>query len=207
MRSSVRLVLPFLFLLLPIVLLASRGRGVVGVEPGRSATIPIGARGGHPGEEIEGIIQTLDAAGGSLTIADARLGTVAVTIDDSTVIRKGETPWTAAQLAVGMRVHIKASIGADGSYTAAEIIVQDDGSDDGGETEVAGTVLSIDPAAMTFTIDTGDANVTVATDAATEWHGHDLGGLADLHLGDSVEVEGTTQTDGSVLARSVAVED
>jgi hypothetical protein len=67
--------------------------------------------------------------------------------------------------------------------------------------EFTGTIEAI--AAPNLTV----AGRTVVTDARTEIEGlHASIGLADLHVGDVVEVEGTRQADGSVLAQEIQVQ-
>jgi Domain of unknown function (DUF5666) len=293
MRTIVRCLLVAAALCFSLALFADNdhGRGSshgggVAVASGAQAPSPIAGRGGHSGQEIEGIVQSVDSSGGTLTVADERLGTVTVETNESTLIRFGGMVLTMSDLATGMRVHVKASPNVDGTYLATEIIVQDNGSD--GETEVSGTIASIDSTTSSFTVQEADGtivtvatdsstifrighvagtfanlavgdvvevsglaqadgsilarrvmaqppeteeveirgtvasidastsifvvttstgDVTVATDASTRWHGHHIGGLADLLVGDHVEVEGTMQTDGTVLARAVAVGD
>jgi Domain of unknown function (DUF5666) len=292
MRTIVRCLLVVATLCCSLVLFAdndhgrgaSHGSGVV-TSSGSQTPSPIAGRGGHSGQEIEGIVQSVDASGGTLTVVDERLGTVTVETNDSTLIRFGGMVLTLSDVAAGMRVHVKASPNADGTYLATEIIVQGNGSD--AETEISGTIASIDSTTSSFTLQQADGtvvtvatdsstifrighvagtfanlaigdvvevsglmqsdgsilarlvmaqppktqdvqidgtvaaidasastfvvttftgDVTVATDASTRWHGHHIGGLSDLNVGDQVEVEGATQADGSVLARSVAVE-
>jgi hypothetical protein len=75
-------------------------------------------------EQIEGIVTA--NSGGTLTIFDQRLGSVVVNVTSTTIIRKGQTPIPLAQILVGMRVHVKALLETTGTFTALEIIVQDE---------------------------------------------------------------------------------
>lgn len=79
---------------------------------------------GNAVEQIEGIVT--DNTGGTLTIFDRRLGSVVVTIAPTTIIRKGQTPVPPDQILLGTRVHVKALFESTGTYTAIEIIVQND---------------------------------------------------------------------------------
>jgi hypothetical protein len=73
--------------------------------------------------------------------------------------------------------------------------------DDGEEDEFQGAVESISPPDLTV------AGRLVHTDAGTDIKKHgDHITLADIQVGDLVEVEGALQADGSVLARKVRVE-
>ena len=187
-----------------------RGHGVFAIVSGGLAAIPVSPRG-HSGEEIEGLVQSVDGTAGTLTVADQRLGTLNVTTSASTEIRHGGTAIPLAQIQVGWRVHVKGSLQADGTYAATEITVQDEGNGGGGgggETEVQGTIQSIDSVGMSFTVQEQDGTVvTVDTDASTVFTmGGQPASFSDLATGQMVEVEGTTQTDGSVLASHVSIE-
>ena len=63
---------------------------------------------GHAGEEIEGLVQAVDAGAGTLTVHDQRLGAVVVHVDANTVVRKGDASFLLSGIQVGMRVHVKA---------------------------------------------------------------------------------------------------
>ena len=79
---------------------------------------------GNTVEQIEGIVTANN--GGSLTIFDQRLGSVVVTLTPTTVIRKGQSTVPPEEVLIGMRVHIKAVLETTGTYTAVEIIVQNE---------------------------------------------------------------------------------
>jgi hypothetical protein len=73
-------------------------------------------------KELEGLILAVSAS--SITVNNASTGgPVTAAITGSTVIRKGNTRLTAADLKVGQRVHVKTT-GSGDSLTATEIIVQ-----------------------------------------------------------------------------------
>jgi Domain of unknown function (DUF5666) len=77
--------------------------------------------------ELEGVIRTASAT--SLVIFTSKKVEVTVALTPETVIRKGQTPVAAADLKAGMRVHVKAKQEGE-SYSAASVIVQNDGTDD-----------------------------------------------------------------------------
>ena len=110
------------------VVIAPRGSGRPGL-PAQTPTITLTPVPGTPTvtatkvEEIEGIVTAND--GSTLAILDQRLGTVIVNVTGSTIIRKGQTPMTAAEIAIGWRVHVKGLLTSAGTYSALEIIVQD----------------------------------------------------------------------------------
>lgn len=160
--------------------------------------------GGHPGEEIEGRVQTVDAGAGSLTILDQRLGTVTVTTSSTTSIRHGALVLTLAQITPGMEVHVKGVLQGDGTYLASEILVQDLAA---GGTDATGTILSVDSGASTFVLHTSAGDVTVATNDSTIFRKRGkAAAFTDLAAGARVEVKGTVQGDGSILAQEVTID-
>lgn len=164
---------------------------------GNQATI---VPGGHPGVEIEGLVQTVDAGGGTLTVADQRLGTVTIATNDTTSIRHGAVAITLAQITAGMRVHVKATDQGDGTYLATEILVQD--LDIGGSQTVNGTIASIDSGASSFVV---GATTVVTNDATIFEKNGKAAAFSDLATGMHVTVKGTLQGDGSILASLVTI--
>ena len=69
-----------------------------------------------------------------------------------------------------------------------------------------GTVLSLNPAASSFVLQTGKGPVTIRTDASTVFRKGDApAAFSDLEIGEEVYLYGTTQEDGSVLAVKVYI--
>ena len=82
---------------------------------------------GQAKREIEGLITEI--SGNSITVNDASThGPVTAAITSTTVIRKGNQTLTTADLKIGDRVHVKASVNTDSSLTAFEIKLQNPGS-------------------------------------------------------------------------------
>jgi Domain of unknown function (DUF5666) len=77
---------------------------------------------------------------------------------------------------------------------------ENEGDDDGENDDVHGSVKSI--SAPNFTITTNSTDITFVTDANTRFH-DGLNSLSDLKVGDIVEVDSVTQTDGTKLATKV----
>jgi len=185
-------------------------RGTVNV-PSAGATVTIaiaGANavpvsGGHAGEEIEGLVQAV--SGSTLTVLDQRLGAVTIQTDTSTLVRRGDTTIPVSQILVGQRVHVKALLQTGSTYLATEVLLQD--TNVGGSREVSGTVQSVDSGAHSFVVMSGTIAITVKTDSSTMFKKH--GGSAafgDVTVGKTVDVNGTLQADGSVLAKKVTIE-
>jgi len=186
-------------------------RGHVQVPAGSTVAVSVSIHGdqasitpgGHPGEEIEGRVQSVDAGAGSLTILDPRLGTVTVTTSSTTSIRHGALVMTLAQITVGMQVHVKGVLQDDGTYLASEILVQDVAA---GGTTATGTITQIDSGAGTFVVHSSTGDVTIATNASTIFRKHGkAAAFSDLVVGARVEVKGAVQGDGSILAQEVTI--
>jgi len=76
--------------------------------------------------------------------------------------------------------------------------------DSGEMDDVHGSVTSI--AAPNFTIQTKTSTITFATNSSTQFK-DGITSLSQLKVGDIVEVDGTTQTDGTKLATKIGVEE
>jgi hypothetical protein len=183
------------------------------VPAGSTVTITISIVGstaivtprGHAGEEIEGLVQSVNAPGSSFVVLDKRLGAVTVKAESVTLIRHGGTALSFSQIQVGMRVHVKALLQTDASYLATEIKLQDEKI--GGEEDVTGPVASVNTAARSFVVTTVSGPITVKTDSSTTFKKKgSSGSFADVVIGSTVEVDGKLQADGSVLADKVEIE-
>lgn len=194
---------------LPLILSPGMAIDVTIAVSGTSAAL-LGTNTGHVGEEIEGLVASVNSGGGSLTVTDQRLGTVTIMVDGSTLIRHGQTPLQLSDIQVGWRVHVKAALQTDGTYLASEIIVQDEGSGGAGtHQEIEGLVTAVDSGGGTLTVaDQQLGSVTVTVNASTVIrHGQTPMALSDIHVGWRVHVKATVQADGSSLASEVIVQD
>jgi Domain of unknown function (DUF5666)/Carboxypeptidase regulatory-like domain len=186
-------------------------RGRVSVMAGTTTTVTIAIVGssavvapaGHAGEEIEGLVSSIDSD--VLTVLDQRLGAVVVHADGSTLIRSGASAIALTQIQVGNRVHVKALKQEDQSYLATEILLQSDKV--GGNRQVSGSVSSVDSGTGSFVVQSGVGTVKVETNSATTFRRRGSSAtLADVTVGSSVDVNGILQSNGSVLARKVTLE-
>lgn len=189
----------------------ARGRIVLASGAHTTVTIAIVGNGiqtsprGHAGEEIEGLVQAIDPGAGTLTVLDQRLGAVQIRTDGATNVRRGDLSIPLDEIEVGNRVHVKALEEDDGTFLATEIFLQ--GDHVGGSRSFSGTVLSIDAGSGSFVVASNGTNITVDTNTSTRFHRR--GGQAafsDVAVGNGVEVRGTLQADGSVLAQKVTIE-
>ncbi len=131
-------------------------------------------------------------AGNTLTVDG-----VTVHVGSATVIVKGDTTLTLADLKVGDRVLVRGAVQADKSINATRIRVLPREDEPEEEMHVSGKVTAV--GASSFTI--GDT--LIATDAKTEFEGSGFHGLADLKVGDFAFAEVIRQADGSLLAEEV----
>jgi len=189
----------------------ARGHVIVAAGVMNNVTISIvGSRadvvpGGHSGMEIEGLVSAIDSGAGTLTVLDQHLGAVVILTDANTVIRNGDATIPLSQIVIGNRAHVKALQQADGTILATEVDLQSDKV--GGNRELDGSVVTVDSGSSSFVVQAAAGTVTVNTDSSTTFKRR--GGTAsfsDIAAGVHVEVNGTLQADGTVLARKVTIE-
>jgi len=119
--------------------------------------------------------------------------------DATTEFKGGGRSPSFADLSNGDEVHVKGTLRE--GFVQAERINLDDDDDDADEFEAEGAVSGVSGTcpSITFTL----AGKTIRTNASTEFK---HGPCSSIASGDTVEVEGTLQTDGSVLAKKVEIE-
>ncbi len=158
-----------------------------------------------PGAEVE-LRGTIDAISGSDLTVSSRL----VHTDGSTRIKQhgDSVPFSALQ--VGQTVEVEGNEQPDGSVLARKVSIEDegndgdgnDGDDQGGEVNFQGSIQSISGSDLTV-----DGRL-VHTDGSTRIRQHgDTVPFSALQVGQRVEVEGSRQSDGSVLAKKISIED
>lgn len=161
---------------------------------------------GQAKRELEGLVTAISSS--SITVDDASTGgPVTAAIESSTVIRKGNQTLTTNDLKVGDRVHVKASINSDGSLTAFEIMLQDSGNGDGGETkELEGPITAISTTSITVNNASTGGPVTAAITSSTVIRkGNKTLTTNDLHVGDRVHVK-TTGSGDSLTATEILLQ-
>lgn len=146
--------------------------------------------------ELSGVIQSINAP-------RFQVGDRSVVTDAATRFNGKGRIQSVADLRVGDRVEVKGTQQSDGSVLAREV-KREEGADDDhdGEAELKGRIESISPTSLQV------AGKTVRTDASTRIERDDRRiALTDLRVGERVEVKGVRQSDGSILARRIEVED
>ena len=136
-----------------------------------------------------------------LTISTTAGQTLTITVNVTGGQEDGHL--TFSSLRVGANIQVHGTTQADMSVLDKTIQLQDSTGDDGGEAELKGKIQSINTGAGTLVV----GGKTVATDSKTRIRRDDKTlTLMDLKVNDSVDIQGTTRTDGTVLATEINVE-
>jgi hypothetical protein len=184
-----------------------------------SVTLESAARTGAGEEELEGRIESLPPtmAAGSLKVAGRT-----VTTNSSTQIRHGSTPVDFDDLEIGYRVHVKGSPSGS-SLLASTIMVQnthtnlpDDDEEDEEEEEddeeqdesasIHGKLMSIGGTSPSLQLVVGTTTVRTSSSTVVRRRG-DVQTLAELRVGMDLHVVGDRQSDGSLDARMIQIND
>jgi hypothetical protein len=116
-----------------------------------------------------------------------------------------------ADLKAGMQAEVGGASQADGSFLAAKVEASNgndaendnDEDDNQQEADVSGAVATV--GASSFTLKDEHGTVTITVSNTTAFDG--VKGITDLKVGMRVEVKGAKQTNGSIAAQRVHVED
>lgn len=136
---------------------------------------------------LEGPVSSVDAAAGTFVVLGQTVTTNSLTVFEDL---------TLDTLAVDARVEVSGFVGADGQLLASFVELDDDAD---GKAELRGEISNLDENAQTFTVRT---QLISYADVA-EW---DLEGAA-LANGLLVEVEGSVNDEGTLVANKVEAED
>src|SRR5262249_6601644 len=150
---------------------------------------------------LRGVVDSVDATKGSFTVSGLKVAT-----DTST---KFANVTGVGDLKAGDRVLVQGTLQTDGSVLARLVVKQqvEDEDEDENENEIEGKITSITQP-DTFVV----AGKTIKVNSSTKFeddHEGPGGGdehmltFADLKVDDFVEVEGTAQADGTILASKV----
>ncbi len=146
------------------------------------------------GHGFTGLITELTADGFTL---EAGMGSYQVVVTDETVF---EDFSDLSELSVGDMVEVEGTLDGD---TIAATRIELKGHDDGDMDSYNGQITAL--AADGFTLVNGMGTWEIVVDDATVYE--DVSGLEGLSVGDMVEVEGTVQEDGSILAARVELKE
>ena len=167
-------------------------------------------RGATPKREYEGVIRSVGTD--SLVMFTSHKEEVTIAIDDLTIIRKGNTTLTLADLKVDDRIHVKATL-KEGVLTALEVKRQnpadeEEGDDEDGEGQTMtanGLVLSQSGSDLVV-MSQPKGEVTVQTDGNTiiKRQGVIIA-VTDIKAGDEVNSMGQRVDASTLLARQIEV--
>jgi RNase P/RNase MRP subunit p29 len=169
-----------------------------------------GARGGEKLYEFEGLIRS--ASPESIVVFTSHQVEVTIALAPETIIRKGQTALTAADLTVDTRVHVKARLAND-AYTAALVIVQNPAGEDDGEDEVPAVQKEYEGRVVAATADTitvftsKKVEVTFTiTDQTVIRRGSATFDMRQILIGMLVHVKATPNADGTNTANLIIVQ-
>ena len=157
--------------------------------------------------DVEGTVSAIDCGANTMTVTTDS-GDVSVTFDSNTVFfTTGHTVSTCDQVQLGDSVEVCGTQGAT-SVLAANVNFEAPEAPETCGDEISGTISAIDCGAntMTVTTDSGDVSVTLTGTTAFFGPHHASAACADAAVGDAVEIEGTLQGDGSIVACKVSFE-
>jgi hypothetical protein len=152
---------------------------------------------GTKGVKVTGAITSINTSARTFVV-----GTQKVSVPVTATIRHGSTTVAFADLKVGDHVQVRGTLNATAVLVASEVKVAGD-DDDADKAELTGAVSALGSTAcptITFTVQAKQ----VSTTATTTFKGITCATVAN---GTVVEVEGTMQADGSVVATHVSLED
>jgi uridine phosphorylase len=156
--------------------------------------------------ELEGPITAVSDT--SITVMNASTAkpeTAAIT--KSTVIRMGNTSLSAKDLKVGDRVHVKTSTNADGTLTATEIMLQNDGQTGGQTMELEGPVTAVSATSITvMNASTAKPETAAITKDTVIRMGNTPLTAKDLKVGDRVHVKTSANADGTLTATEIMLQ-
>ena len=161
-------------------------------------------------KEIEGLVTKI--ASDSITVNDASThGPVTAAINSTTVIRHGNTTMTTDKINVGDRVHVKANVNSDGTFTAFEIMVQNqvtNGGGGGGQTkELEGPITKISSTSISvMNASTKKEETAAITSTTIIRKGNTRLTTDNLKVGDRVHVKTTSASDGSLTATEIMLQ-
>lgn len=164
---------------------------------GSSAVIESQGHGPNNKVELEGRISDLNAAARTFRVDGAF-----VHVPMDTIIRHGSRLFQFSDLMNGDRVHVRGTRVGE-TVEAQQIKLQNPGGPGPNNVELEGTVQGLTgscPSGLQFMLN-GTIVLTGPSTAFTE------GPCSDVENGIEVEVEGTRQPDGNVLASQVEIED
>jgi hypothetical protein len=179
-----------------------------GVQSGQTVTVTVRVTGSSASKIEDGSEVVLRAKVDSVGSSSLVVGGRTVRVDASTrLLDRSNTPIALSSFKAGDFVEAEGYPQTDGSLLAKKVKLEDEEDAGGGggagqDVQFTGSVSSVSPVIV--------AGRTVKTDGSTRYLGRRNEALTFtdvVKLGNRVEVEGHTQSDGSVLAKKIKLED
>jgi len=145
---------------------------------------------------VEGVVSALSGSGTAFTMT---IGTTTVTTDAQTLVQRRGDVQTLAAIANGQIVHAVGVRQADGALLARKLQIKDDGP--AGPFVIEGSLGGLKGVCPALTF--GVNGFTVKASDATKYFPEPSAKCGDLKSGMKIEVAGTRQADGIVLAEKV----
>jgi hypothetical protein len=180
---------------------------------GSTVTVQAQTRTTGREEQLEGLVEAVSPAAGSLKVAGRDVLT-----DASTQIREGNTTRVLGDLKVGYRVHVKGQTSGT-ALLASSIFLQNtnvpgedddetDDDDDGQDSSASihGTLTAMSGSVPALTLTVGGTTVRTSSSTEVKRRG-DTQTLNELRIGMDLHVVGTRQADGTLDARKIEIRD
>lgn len=151
--------------------------------------------------EIEGTISAVSPD--SLTIRRRDGSEITVSMTADTVVRQDDHLISAASLKPGMRVEVKALKNADQSLTA--LVIRAEAAD--AFAEITGDVTSVGTDSIHVRTRSGDEVTVMITPDTMIRIGDHLVSLANVHVGDRVEIQARLGAGGTLIAVRIEIDD
>ena len=148
-------------------------------------------------------------AGSAITVNGGGASTVVNVVATTAIRGSSNVVLTLSQLKVGDQVEIHAQRNADGTLQATTINVESESETHGNESvELKGDLTAVSSSSVTVSAK-GSASVNVAINGSTtvQTKKGAAGSVSDLKVGQTVEITATRQTDGTLLATSIKIDD
>jgi len=159
--------------------------------------------GNGPTVEVSGAIDSLSGAASAFQF---KIGSRVVKGGSATAfVGSSNGPASFVDLKNGSLVEVTGQQG-DGFVQASRIHVEDAGGGGGGEVSVRGTLTAIGGAKPNLLLTVGSTTVRTTSTTEVKQHGNTLS-LDALKSGQSLQVEGSRQSDGSIVAKKISIED
>ena len=143
----------------------------------------------------------LSAMSGSAPNLSLIVGGRSLRTSSTTVVRRSGNVVGFDALRTGQTLEVYATSAADGTLAATRLTIESDATGAATEVEFVGALTAVSGSASNGMLTVGGKTVKVTS--ATEYRGKSATGFAALKVGMRLQVKGTSQSDGNVLASRI----